>query len=127
MPQKSALQKGKKLPPAILPQGDFLPDPVLRPLASQMEVDLVVKEDGRIFLLHDKPFRDILNWVEFDRDRGVLSLVTQKGRTQDLGMDIPEDTQDFMLETQNISLWRMQDGQIADMYILPFLVRNLNA
>lgn len=98
--------------------------PVFSDLASQMNVDLVVNDDGSVWLLHDKPFSDFLRWVEYDAADNKVTIVTQQGRVQDLGMVIPAPMIPAFLKARDICIAQLRNKKIHDMYILPFLARD---
>ena len=61
---------------------------VLRPLSAGMGVSLMLNPDSQVWLLHDKPFSDILMWAEYDIDAASLTLVMRDGKIQELGLKI---------------------------------------
>lgn len=94
--------------------------PVLPPLAASMTVDFLWDEDGGAWILHDKPLPEILKWVDYDADRGVVTLNTAKGRTQDLGVAIPAKASKLLAKTVKITVMYMQGGQVQDLAVVPF-------
>lgn len=97
--------------------------PVHKPLASTMNVDLMVNEDSKLWVIHDKPFPDILIWAEYDADMASLSLIAKDGKIIDLGMKIHQPLRKYMLSARQLFTMRMQDGKIDDCYVLPLIVR----
>ena len=94
------------------------------PLATQMQVELVVNDSSNIWVLHDKPFPAILQWAEYDRDENNLIFVTDDGLMQDLGMVIPEAVADVILECDQLCAMYMNDGKVSDMGMIPIMVRD---
>lgn len=97
--------------------------PVRKPMAAQMHVELVVNDDAEVWVLHDKPFPAILQWAEYDEESNMLSFVTHDGKVQDLGIIIPEKIADILLDARRVFAMYMPKGQIADMGIVPVMVR----
>lgn len=95
-------------------------------LISEMDAGLMVNEDNRIWLVHDKPFHDYLHWVEFDSDLMKLTLVHRNGRVQDYGRKIHPNMADALRKTRQIFTMLLENDKVTDTYILPLLVRDLN-
>jgi len=97
--------------------------PVLTPLAQKMAVDLVINPDSKVWLLHDQRFQDIVMWAEYDVDSASLILVMRDGKMQDLGMKIHAPMRKYLRAARQLYTMRVDNGKIADTYILPLLVR----
>lgn len=98
--------------------------PVRPPLSSQMHLELMVNDDSQVWLLHDKPFSGILKWVEYDEDTNLMTLVTEDGMSQNLGIVIPEKIGQLLLSSQQLTALLMNyEGQVGDFYIVPLMAR----
>jgi hypothetical protein len=97
--------------------------PVFRPLAATMNVDLVMNPDSKVWILHDKPFPDVLMWVEYDIDAATLTLVYRNGKIQELGMKIHAPMRKYLRSARQLFTMRLEGEQIADTYVRPLLVR----
>lgn len=97
--------------------------PVLQPLARQMNVDLVLNPDSKVWLLHDQRFTDIVLWAEYDVDSATLTLVLRDGKIQELGMKIHPPMRKYLREARQLYTMRLENQKIVDTYILPLLVR----
>lgn len=97
--------------------------PVFRPLAATMNVDLVMNPDSKVWILHDKPFPDILMWVEYDIDAATLTLVYRNGKVQELGIKIHAPMRKYLRSARQLFTMRLEGEQIADTYVRPLLVR----
>lgn len=98
---------------------------VLPHVSSVMNVDLLVKEQGGVWILHDKPFKDYLRWVEYDQMDNELTIVTQSGKIQGLGLTIPDQMIPPILQEHEIRLIQIRDKKIWDVYCLQLLVREV--
>ena len=98
--------------------------PVLPPLASYMKVDFMFSQKG-VWILHDQPLPEILKWVDYDADRGTVTLNTAQGRTQELGLAIPAKAAAKLRKSVEISVILIKNGQIADMTIVPLNILGL--
>lgn len=99
--------------------------PVLPALAATMNVDLVVNQDGAVWLVHDRPFAVGLIWAEYDVDSARLYLVGRDGVMVDLGIKIFPETRKFLRKARQLVTLQMKDGAIDDSYTLPLLVREI--
>ncbi len=97
--------------------------PVFRPLSGMMKVDLVLNPDSKVWILHDKPFPDILMWAEYDIDAASLTLVYRNGKVQSLGMKIHAPMRQYLRTARQLFTMQLEDKKIIDTYILPLLVR----
>lgn len=57
-------------------------------LMADMKVKVVVKDNARMFILHDRPLR-IVSGVEFYADTGDIYLNFLDGSVRHLGMTVP--------------------------------------
>jgi hypothetical protein len=97
--------------------------PVFRPLTTMMKVDLVMNPDSKVWILHDKPFPDILMWAEYDIDSASLTLVYRNGKTQELGLKIHAPMRKYLRSARQLFTMRLEGDQIVDTYVRPLLVR----
>lgn len=96
---------------------------VLAPLRRRMEVDLVISDDERVWLLHDKPLDGPLRWVEYDADDHTLSLVYRNGSVAPLGTRIAKNVRRKMNKGTKIYVVCLMDETIVDFYDLSLVVR----
>lgn len=99
--------------------------PPFPPLVGEMEAGLMVNERNIVWLVHDRPLRDYLHWVEFDSDRMVLTLVYRGGRVQDYGRPVHPELADILRRTRQILTMQLKGEEIVDSYMLPLLVRDI--
>lgn len=92
--------------------------------ASQMKIDVAVNAEGNVLVLHDQPFPDYLEWIEFDVDTGVLTFITAEGKLQDLGMIIHAPMNKHLTRAKNVCTVCIRDGEVRDLGIVPLLVRS---
>lgn len=98
---------------------------VLSPLTEDMAVDLVVNEEGQVWILHDKPLSGLLKWVEYDAGSAVLNLVFQDGVMQDIGLKVNEKTDECLKKGRNVFVGYMKDGQMLyDFGIVPLTIND---
>ena len=99
--------------------------PVFPPLATQMGISLILNPDSKVWLVHERPFPDILMWAEYDIDTASLTLVFRGGRVQDIGMTIQPPMRKYLARSRQIYTMLLQGDKVADCYIMPLLVRDI--
>ena len=92
-------------------------------LQKTMETALVMNEKGNIWLLHDKQFPVVLNWVEYDSGNKCLTFISHEGQMIDFGIMVPKQFHQCLMASKNISTVLLQDGKICDFYIIPLVSR----
>lgn len=60
-------------------------------LKDEMRCSILSNDDGDILILHDKPLKSDIQWVEFNAHDLTLSLVYEDGTNQNLGVSLPQD------------------------------------
>lgn len=105
--------------PALPP--DF---PVLPAAAPQMKIDVVVNRDCKVWVLHDRPFPDYLEWIEFDAETGMMTFIAAGGRMQDLGMTIHPPMDKLVREAKEVCVMMIRDKKVRDMGLVPLTVQN---
>lgn len=92
--------------------------------ASKMKIDVTVNAEGHVMVLHEKPFPDYLEWVEFDALTGEMTFITAEGKLQELGLVIHAPMSKFVARAHEVSTICIRDNEIRDMGVLPLTVRN---
>jgi hypothetical protein len=100
--------------------GSALP---LAPLATQMKVDFLVNDRGRIAVLHDRRLAAVPQWVEYDEDAGQLLIVYDDGRIQELGMIIPAAAREPILSAGEAAIVQIEPNVRHPMLTVPVIVR----
>lgn len=94
-------------------------------LTSLMNVNIMVNESSKVWVLHDEPLPDLLKWVEYDCSSGCVSLVTDDGVLLGLGLELPQDIKQRLEKARDVYVVRMRDEYIDDFYHLPLLVQEI--
>ena len=99
--------------------------PPFPPLIREMDAGLMINEHDDVWLVHDKPFRDYLHWVEFDADLMSLTLIHRNGRVQDYGRKVDPGLAKSLKNARHIFTMLLENDKVTDTYILPLLIRDL--
>ncbi|MEC8664285.1 MAG: hypothetical protein VXY16_02305, partial [Pseudomonadota bacterium] len=88
--------------------------PVNPILTDQMKVDVMVNKEGHIWVCHDRPFKEYVDWIEFDADAGRLIFVTQGGRLNDFGIQIKPLMAKYIKKADTADLLLMKNKKLHD-------------
>ena len=100
------------------------PDSPLWPKAAdRMKIDVTVNADAQVWVLHDQPFPDYLEWIEFDVPTGTMTFITAGGKLQDLGLTIYSPMKELVARANDICTIYLRDGQIRDMGMVRLVIR----
>tara|TARA_B100001989_G_C24535243_1_gene463938 strand:+ start:717 stop:1055 length:339 start_codon:yes stop_codon:yes gene_type:complete len=110
-----------------MPDSDALPPveekPVLDNLGKISKMTLAVSETGQVYIFHEKPFPEPINWVEFDPEIAQMHLVSQNGRLQDLGIKVEPELNEQIKSCQKIYVVRIENGKEQEIFEMPLLIR----
>ncbi len=95
---------------------------VLPPLATRMEIDLLINEESKIWLLYSRPLQDMVKWAEYDPRSNKLALIMLSGQLQELGLVIPEKMQELLRNSRELYLVQITNKEIEDCGIVPLMV-----
>ena len=100
--------------------------PVKPDMNTHQKVAVIIKDNGKILVLHDKPFREILGWVEYDADTNELFLMTRNGNIHRSGLEIQDSAVNQVKNADQSAIVWVKDNKIKDMYVLPVTIRETN-
>lgn len=90
--------------------------------ATAVKFDVAVNDDGQIWVIHDQPFPDLIEWIEFDAEKGVMTFITPGGKLQNLGVTIHPPMTHAVAAARQVCLIMMMNGEIRDMGLVPLNV-----
>ncbi|GJL84289.1 MAG: hypothetical protein DHS20C02_00640 [Micavibrio sp.] len=88
-------------------------------------MEVAIKEDGRVVLFHNKPFKNELSWLEFDLGTNELDFVLDDGEIRDLGIPLKEDVAKHMQNSHQILMVLLDDvtGEAKEGNYIPLIIR----
>ena len=99
---------------------------ILPPLATQMNVDLVITQgDSAILILHDKPLPEILKWIEYDYETNDMVLVTQSGQIQNIGLTVTKKMREFIEGADKAVAIYLNGNKAKDMAYVPLIIQGI--
>lgn len=94
--------------------------------AAKMKIDVAVNPDGQVLVLHEQPFPDYLEWIEFDFDTGELTFITPGGKLHDLGMIIHPPMNKYVAAAKEVCTICIRNEEIRDMGLVPLVIHKKN-
>lgn len=114
---EDAMIETKKI---IIPDGI----PVNPDLTSKMLIDIAVNKNSDVWVFHDKPFPELLQWAEYDIDDGRLVFITKGGMINDFGLEIQPLMRKYLRKADTIDIILVYDQKIQDYGRLKLITRN---
>jgi hypothetical protein len=99
--------------------------PVLPGMRKLMDVDLAVNADGRVYLFYDGKISEDTEYVLYSIDDSSLHLVSKNGRIQDIGMTVHKPMRKYMRGADNIYIFEMKDGAVANITNIPMIIHEI--
>ncbi|MDH5723588.1 MAG: hypothetical protein OEY94_09745 [Alphaproteobacteria bacterium] len=87
-------------------------NPVLDDMTSSMNVDVVVKPDGRLWFFHDRPIEGDVSWIEYDQSDQTMTFVNEAGQIQDLGVRATTIMQPYLLKSEMAYMVFVENGKV---------------
>ena len=95
--------------------------PVLANMTDAMKLDLAVSDEDKIYIFHDKPFQERVNWVEYDMDTKQIFCITEKGRIQGLGLNVKKNMQEQIIKATCIFVVYVDKGETKEILEMPII------
>jgi hypothetical protein len=67
-----------------------------------LDIEVAIKEDGRVVVFHSHPFRNNLSWMEFDLGTNRLDFVLDDGAIRDAGLPLNQSVAKHMQNSHQI-------------------------
>tara|TARA_B100001989_G_C24549345_1_gene473205 strand:- start:694 stop:1032 length:339 start_codon:yes stop_codon:yes gene_type:complete len=99
--------------------------PVLQDAVKAMKLDLAVSDTGEVYIFHQSPMPERVNWVQYDRELLKLYFISEKGRIQGVGMKVMKKLDEVIASAKRVYLIRRENGETKSVYEMP-LVHQLN-
>lgn len=80
---------------------------------NRLDIEVAIKEDGRVVVFHSHPFKSDVSWFEFDLDSNKLDFVLDNGEIRDIGLPLSESVAKHMQNSHQI-LMVLLDPETGD-------------
>ena len=91
---------------------------------TPLDIEVAVKDDGRVVVFHNKPFKFDMSWFEFDLETNKLDFILDDGETRDFGLPLAKDVAKYMQNSHQILMVLMDDetGEATKGKYVPLII-----
>jgi hypothetical protein len=90
-----------------------------------LKLDLLVNAEARIIIMHNRPFRRRLSWIEFNLNSSKLDFVMSDGKVRDLfGLPVDPQIAAYMQNAYQILMVLVNDetGEPEEGFFVPLII-----
>jgi hypothetical protein len=69
---------------------------------NHLEIEVAIKEDGKVVVFHNRPFKKDIAWFEFDLGTNKLDFVLDDGDVRDVGFNLHQAVAKHMQNSHQI-------------------------
>lgn len=92
--------------------------------ARGLDLDVAIKEDGRVVVYHSLPFTKDVSWFEFDLSTNKLDFIMDDGDIRDVGLPLSHSVAKHMQNSHQILMVLMdaESGQPVKGFYIPLVI-----
>ena len=96
------------------------------PGSDPLFVEVSVKQDGKVAVFHNKPFKNDLSWIEYDTGKNAIEFIMDDGEVRDIGVPVNKDIAKNMHNSHQVLmiLLDMETGQAKEGYYVPLIIHS---
>ena len=89
-------------------------------------VEVGVKQDGKVAVFHNKPFKNELSWIEYDIGKNAIEFVMDNGEVRNIGVPVNKEIAKNMHNTHQVLMVLLDDesGQAKEGYYIPLIIHS---
>ena len=89
-----------------------------------LDLEVAIKEDGRVVIFHSHPFKNNLSWMEFDLASNKLDFILDDGDIRNIGMPLNASVAKHMQNSHQILMVLMnpQTGDAREGNYIPLII-----
>ena len=76
----------------------------------KIKVEVLVNDRAEAFVLHDKPFKKQLSWLEYDLDEDKLDFVMEDGDVRNFGIPIDPKLKKYLQNAFQVLMIMMDEA-----------------
>jgi hypothetical protein len=78
-----------------------------------LDLEVAIKQDGRVVVFHSLPFKNEVSWFEFNLTTNKLDFILDDGDIRDIGLPVGKDVAKHMQNSHQI-LMVLMDPKTGD-------------
>ncbi|MCB9982399.1 MAG: hypothetical protein H6861_01820 [Rhodospirillales bacterium] len=93
---------------------------------NPLYVEVAIKDDGRVVLFHDKPFKKPISWFEFDLNTNKFDFIMENGELRDFGLPLRQSVAKHMQNSHQILTVLLDDesGEGKEGHYIPLIIHS---
>jgi hypothetical protein len=93
---------------------------------NPLHIEVAIKEDGKVVVFHDKPFKKDISWFEFDLDTNKFDFIMDEGDLRDFGMPLDKSVAVHMQNSHQILMVLLDDdtGEAKEGNYVPLIIHS---
>ncbi len=93
---------------------------------NHLEIEVAIKEDGRVAVFHNRPFKEDVAWFEFDLGTNKLDFVLNDGDIRDIGVPLHNAVAKHMQNSHQILMILMDNdtGEAKEGNYVPLIIHS---
>jgi hypothetical protein len=91
---------------------------------GDLKVELVVNERAEAVIFHNKPFKKVLSWLEFDLGKSRLDFIMNDGDIRNFGIPVHPDLAKYMQNAFQVLMVLMDEdtGEPEEGHYFPLVI-----
>lgn len=91
---------------------------------NHLEIEVAIKEDGKVVVFHNRPFKNKVAWFEFDLGTNKLDFVLDDGDVRDVGVPLHQAVAKHMQNSHQILMVYLDDktGEAKEGGYVPLII-----
>ncbi len=91
---------------------------------NRLDIEISIKESGKVILFHSHPFKEPLAWFEFHLQNNNLIAFIDNGDNRDAGLPLPKDVAKHMHNAHQILTVEMdpETGEAKQGNYIPLII-----
>lgn len=77
---------------------------------NPLYIEVAVKDNGKVLVFYDKPFREEISWFEYDTSTSRLDFIVGEGEIRDAGVNLVPEITKHMQNAHQILTILMDDS-----------------
>ena len=91
---------------------------------NRLDIEVAIKEDGRVVVFHSHPFKNDVAWFEFDLGTNTLDFVLDDGDIRDIGLPLSKNVAKNMQNSHQILMVLLdpETGEAKEGNYVPLII-----
>ena len=95
-----------------------------KPLCREMKCGMFSMADGRVMVVHDKPIKFNVAWIEYNHKNESINLIGDDGTQQDMGLELDDATKRNLLNGQNVTFTHIANSKLLSSRKIALIVQD---